>query len=320
MARRSTPTQPPQPAILTAAQIRQGVARLESRLQEVNQSEPTSVQEQFNAPHVEALGAAIDESLARTFGTDTADYKRYKGAAEFAQGPIYMNRDTHIDEVHDALSKSKQRSIALLEQAIRSLNEHMREVGDESSGADTTARLRAAAPASKKVFVVHGHDGEPKQAVARFLEGLNLDTVILHEQANSGRTIIEKFEDHADVGFAVVLLTPDDEARTKSNPEAAPWARQDAGLRSRARQNVVFELGYFIGRLGRSRVCALKLGDVEVPSDISGVVYVEYDAGGAWRHASARSFRRRTTKSTGTKSWGRGVDRRGCCYFRGLQD
>jgi predicted nucleotide-binding protein len=130
---------------------------------------------------------------------------------------------------------------------------------------------------SKKVFVVHGHDGEPKEAVARFLEGLRLQPVILHEQANQGRTIIEKFEQHADVGFAVVLLTPDD----VGGVSGLVFSSQ----KPRARQNVVFELGYFIGRLGRSRVCALKLGDVEVPSDISGVVYVPYDAGGAWRTA-----------------------------------
>src|ERR1035438_6975181 len=68
----------------------------------------------------------------------------------------------------------------------------------------------AVPPLTKKVFVVHGHDDEAKEKVARFLERLKLEPIILHEQPNEGRTVIEKFEVFADVGFAVVLLTPDD--------------------------------------------------------------------------------------------------------------
>jgi predicted nucleotide-binding protein len=99
-----------------------------------------------------------------------------------------------------------------------------------------------------------------RESVARFLEQIGFEAIILHEQANQGRTIIEKFEAHADVGFAVVLLTPDDEGRAKGGE-----------IQSRAPQNVVLELGYFIGRLGRNKVCALKRGDLEFPSDYQGV-------------------------------------------------
>ena len=97
--------------------------------------------------------------------------------------------------------------------------------------------------------------------------------MILHEQANLGRTIIEKFEEHAQVGFAVALLTPDDVGSLKE---------EKTNLKSRARQNVIFEFGYFIGKLGRKRVCALVKGDVEKPSDYDGVLYISLNDSGGW--------------------------------------
>ena len=95
----------------------------------------------------------------------------------------------------------------------------------------------------------------------------------MHEQANLGRTIIEKFESHAHVGFAVALLTPDDVGSLKN---------EKPNLKSRARQNVIFEFGYFIGKLGRERVCALVKSDVEKPSDYDGVLYIPLDDFGGW--------------------------------------
>ena len=127
---------------------------------------------------------------------------------------------------------------------------------------------------TNEVFIVHGRDNEAKETVARFLENLDLKAVILHEQSNQGRTIIEKFEQHAQVGFAVALLTPDDVGALQDNSN---------DLKPRARQNVVFELGYFLGRLGRERVCALTKGDVEIPSDYAGVVYIPLDDFGGWK-------------------------------------
>lgn len=126
---------------------------------------------------------------------------------------------------------------------------------------------------SKRIFVVHGHDEAIKQTVARVLEKLGLEPIILLEKPNEGKTLIEKFETHSDVGFAVVLLTPDD--RGASNNDIA-------NLRPRARQNVILELGYFIGKLGRNRVCVLYGEGVDIPSDIHGVLYVPIDKQGAW--------------------------------------
>jgi predicted nucleotide-binding protein len=134
---------------------------------------------------------------------------------------------------------------------------------------------------SKRVFVVHGHDEAAKELVARFLGKLKLEPIILHEQPNSGRTIIEKFEAYADVGFAVVLLTPDDVGASAADPTA---------LAKRARQNVVLELGYFVGRIGRNRVCALHKAGVEIPSDYHGVLFVELDGAGGWRTKLAQEL------------------------------
>ena len=136
---------------------------------------------------------------------------------------------------------------------------------------------------SNRVFVVHGRDEGTRSIVARFLESLDLEAIILQEQPNEGRTIIEKFEDYADVGYAVVLCTPDD---------VGSLAEEQEKLRPRPRQNVVLEWGFFLGRLKRNRVCVLLKGDVEIPSDYAGVVYVKLDESGGWRTELAIELQR----------------------------
>jgi predicted nucleotide-binding protein len=119
------------------------------------------------------------------------------------------------------------------------------------------------------VFIVHGHNNEAKEKTARLLQKLSLNPIILHEKPNEGQTIIEKFEKNSEVGFAIILLTFDDLGNSKKVDKLLP----------RARQNVILEMGYFIGKLGRHRVCSLYEPDVELPSDFNGVLYVEYDSG-----------------------------------------
>lgn len=138
---------------------------------------------------------------------------------------------------------------------------------------------------SSKVFIVHGRDEEAKAVVARFVERCGLIPVILHEQTDQGRTIIEKFEQESDVGFAVVLLTPDDVGGiNETSPDTVV-------LRPRARQNVILELGYFVGTLGRDRVCAFLKGDIEVPSDFSGVLYTPFGSDESWKMRLARELK-----------------------------
>ena len=128
----------------------------------------------------------------------------------------------------------------------------------------------------RKVFIVHGRDNEAKQVVARFIEGLGLNSIILHEQASSGMTIIEKIEHYSnEADFALVLYTPCDLGRGAHETKVP--------ARNRARQNVVFEHGYLMAKLGRENVCALVKGEIETPNDISGVVYVGFDTTGAWK-------------------------------------
>jgi len=133
------------------------------------------------------------------------------------------------------------------------------------------------------VFIVHGHDETAKINVARFVEKLGLKAIILHEQPNKGQTIIEKFESNAaEVGFAIVLLTPDDIAASKESPDDTMF---------RARQNVVLELGYFCGVLGRNKVCVLFKGDVEIPSDYLGVIYTPLDSDDGWHLKLAKEMK-----------------------------
>jgi hypothetical protein len=136
----------------------------------------------------------------------------------------------------------------------------------------------------RKVFIVHGRDNEAKQEVARFISDLGLEPIILHEQASSGMTIIEKIERYTnDADFALVLYTPCDHGRGAHETKVA--------ARSRARQNVVFEHGYLMAKLGRENVCALVKGDIETPNDISGVVYVSLDSFGGWKNEVAKELK-----------------------------
>jgi predicted nucleotide-binding protein len=138
---------------------------------------------------------------------------------------------------------------------------------------------------SKKIFIVHGHDGELKEAVARMVSKFNLEPVILHEQARQGRPIIENFSIHAkQSGFAIVLLTADDVG-------SAGTVAEHAALQARARQNVIFEMGFFVGLLGLGRVCAIYEAGVEMPSDLGGILYIRYDDAGRWQWDIAKEIR-----------------------------
>ena len=148
---------------------------------------------------------------------------------------------------------------------------------DKSSSEPVAPVSPPAAARRPRIFLVHGHDAEAREQVTIFLEKMGFDVVALDEQHNAGKTVIEKFEDNADVTFALVLLTEDDVGGKHADD-----------LRPRPRQNVIFELGFFIGRLKRERVCALRRGNVELPSDISGMVWLSFD--GRWKRDLANEL------------------------------
>jgi predicted nucleotide-binding protein len=274
MARHPAPPQP-QRHVLSIQQKRRGIERLQKRIEDLEAFDPQTVQKRF-PPEVTVLGTAIDETLATVFGHATVEYDRYKSAARLDNGLVVVSlgrefgsRSEYQDtlEARQYLAEGKQKALALLRQAVRGLEE---EIDEESTITNVPVELAfpEPSPLSKKVFIVHGHDPGPRAEVARFVEKLGFEAVILHERPNKGRTIITKFrEEAADIGFAVVVMTPDDLGKPNDASEA----------KLRARQNVVFELGFFIGALGPERVAAMVKGDIERPSDFDGVVYISLD-------------------------------------------
>jgi predicted nucleotide-binding protein len=291
MPPRRPTTPPPQAPALNPAQLRRRIDRLKQCIADLETFGPEEVQKRFNIPEVVTLEANIKDALAAAFGHGTPRYKTYEDAANLDQGPVTMRmapafgRGPSIDydardaqEARGYLAEGKVRSSQILQGAIRALDT---DLADLEADADqpTISGIAARAPAARKVFVVHGHDEGIREAVARFLEKIGFEAVILHEKANQGRTVIEKVEAHSDVGFAVVLLTPDDEGCVKGGTSTP-----------RVRQNVLLELGYFLGKLTRARVCTLKVGDPEIPSDWRGVIDESFDKGGGWRQTLAREL------------------------------
>jgi predicted nucleotide-binding protein len=134
---------------------------------------------------------------------------------------------------------------------------------------------------SRRIFVVHGHDENKRVEIEAFLRSIDYEPIVLFKEPNKGKTIIEKIEDHVnDVCYAIVLYTPCDLGRDKDQEVDQP----------RARQNVVFEHGYMCAKLGRDYVCALYTEGVELPGDMSGVVYTKYDEVGLWKYSIAKEM------------------------------
>jgi predicted nucleotide-binding protein len=132
-----------------------------------------------------------------------------------------------------------------------------------------------------RVFVVHGQDSGRRETVARLLETLGLEVVILDERPMRGRALLEKFEQEvADIGYAVVIARPED--RGAGPGQALP------NEPNRPRQNVILEIGYFMGLIGRQRVTVLHEAPLELPSDLDGFGYIAMED--EWRYRLAREL------------------------------
>jgi predicted nucleotide-binding protein len=222
--------------------------------------------------------------ITNLFGTDS------KYLSDLAAISFYpMVYPTSDDSKRAAWERGKTRSANLVNTMMEELKLFGSDVQDTEEksassmrsgtklfGSDRSTQEKVDS-GSPQIFIVHGHDDGMKEGVARVVERLGLFPIILHEQPNKGRTVIKKFTDYSEVNFAIVLLSPDDLGKARNEPSEM--------LRSRARQNVVFELGYFIGKLGPDRVIALyrEDPDFEMPSDYSGVTFVLYDSVGRWQ-------------------------------------
>jgi predicted nucleotide-binding protein len=172
---------------------------------------------------------------------------------------IYKEIDKKI---HRLDSISERLELIPLDEGLHHADAFLNEISDNK------------ATKSNKVFVVHGRDEISKTSLEVFLREVGLDPVVLHRQADEGMTIIEKFEKHSNVGYAFILLTPDEISYLASEEN---FIDSDRNKEYRARPNVIFEFGYFIGKLGRSRVCCLHTGNTSLPSDVNGMIYKRFE-------------------------------------------
>ena len=202
-----------------------------------------------STPGFQAWFSEAERFLIKRFGADSFEYKKLK---ETKFMPAAYVTDS------DVVRKCKEGLVAT-KLMFQTYLEEMQEAPLLNGTGETTAA------SFEKVFIVHGRDGELKHAVARLVEKQGVKAVILSEQVNKGNTIIEKFEENSDVSGAICLFTADDLGRAKTDTEERP----------RARQNVVFEAGYFMGKLGRGRVVIIAEKGVELPSDMQGIVYTD---------------------------------------------
>jgi predicted nucleotide-binding protein len=274
---------------LSLAEMQRGIDRLTERLQELNNFNFGLVRSDANPPELTGLEASIERTISRIFGENTPDYERYKAAAQVkavfhAATTGYPAMQHYREQITSRIQNSKH----LLQEAIRGLQEDVADQEAMSEPVDppyaiakTALSQTGSGHPGNKVFLVHGRDDATKNEVALFLRTIGLDPIILHLLANGGRHLLTKFREEAEgAAFAVVLMTPDDEGNIAGASDRQP----------RARQNVVFELGFFIGKLGSASVAALLKGDVEKPSDFDGIAYIPFDAGSRWKTDLAREL------------------------------
>lgn len=216
---------------------------------------------QYDDPEVDSWDNFTEQLIIQAFGKPHGNLNAFYNAKH--AGPIWMGMpDEALQNNH---VKGRENLRKLLEGFIDQLELFNSNRQMEQEKIDTT--VSRSSIKSRKIFIVHGHDDKSKTELTLILTKLGFDPIILHEQANVGMTVIEKLEKNSDVGYAFILLTPDDLGKKKGDSSDLP----------RARQNVVFEFGLFIGKLGRGNVCCLYTGNVELPSDLQGIVYVPFE-------------------------------------------
>jgi predicted nucleotide-binding protein len=226
-----------------------------------NQAEQPEIQ--WEGPDHTRWKASVDAVMANSLPATSTTLQEFRGlrySVGFWSGaPGEEERDRRY------FKNQVGRAAALIDSAIFEL---------ELQGPTATPSHHRN-PGNVSIFIVHGHNDRYKHELARLLDRTTvLDVTILHEQSNAGATVIEKLERHAQpVKFAVVLLTADDIGR----------ASDEEQLKPRTRQNVILEAGFFIGLLGRSRVALLYESNVELPSDLAGLIYIPLDPAGGWR-------------------------------------
>jgi hypothetical protein len=280
VSRRKNESPPIEVRQFTRSEIDRGITKLRRRIDDVRGLDPNKVS--FNDARVNNVISNIRETIREVFGPRSPEFEEHK--YHEIRHTIFFQVDhwgerSYDDDPQREFAAGIPQTINMLEGLIARLEEKRE---DALPDVPPEIPLRSTVTGSRRVFIVHGRDDSAKETVARFLEKLDLQPIILHEQPNKGRTIIEKFETNADVDFAVILLTPDDAGYPADQPQQA---------RPRARQNVILELGYFVGRIGRERVCALHKGGIEIPSDFEGVVYVSMDDPQGWRLSLAREIK-----------------------------
>ena len=216
----------------------------------------------FPASEIRSIVIVESELTVKAYRADLQ--KKYPNSSLLWTSPFIFNED-----------ESSVRNIS--DRVFKECKSQLQEITSKS---EAPTPNKPQTPMDKsKVFIVHGHDDAAKEAVARFVEKIGFEAIILHEQASSGKTIIEKIEEYTNVGFGIVLYTPCD--------VGALQGQEKDDLKPRARQNVVFEHGYLIGKIGRENVCALVKGDIETPNDISGVVYIKMEGEKEWKYKVA---------------------------------
>lgn len=212
------------------------------------------------SPEFESWHSRAERFLVNHFGRNNYEVTDFSNTLFMPMVYAPGADDIRIKACCDGLKKTKD----IFKDYLTEIREEMLKKDEES---EKTAYTNLSHQ-NNKVFVVHGHDEALKEKVARLLEKQGLEAIILSEQANKGKTIIEKFEENSDVGAAICLFTGDDIGKEKS----------EVVEKQRARQNVVYEAGYFMGKLGRERVIMLVDRGIELPSDLQGVVYTDSES------------------------------------------
>lgn len=210
-----------------------------------------------SVPTFEAWRTKTERFLIKKYGKDSLEHKKF---LDTNFSPLIWSGEDEAEDIRISIQWCAD-GLRSCRAIFKTYLEDIAEEVEDIPLPDTNAK-----PISMdKIFIVHGHNDELKESVARIIEKQDIDAIILSEKANQGRTIIEKFEDYSDVGGAICLFTADDVGKAKSESEE----------KTRARQNVVLETGYFMGKLGRNRVVILADKGIEIPSDLSGVVYTD---------------------------------------------